>query len=56
MYRCDKPLASRSIGVLELGRRHDAFHEQIVPALAGAGIVHLYEKVRGQVIFPPEVT
>ena len=52
MYRSDAPLASRSIGVLELGRRHAAFHEQITPVLAGAGIVHLYEKVRGQVIFP----
>ncbi len=52
VYRCDAPLASRSIDVLELGRRHAAFHEQIAPALAGAGMVHRYEKVRGQVIFP----
>jgi len=52
LYRCEMPLALRSIDVLELGRRHDAFHERIAPALAGAGLVHLYERVRGQVIFP----
>lgn len=51
-HRCDTPLANRSIDVLELGRKYDAFHDRAKPLLATAGMTHLYEKVRGQIIFP----
>jgi hypothetical protein len=46
------PLAQRTTDVLELGRRHDPFHDAITPALAKHGRPHLYEKAKGQIIFP----
>jgi hypothetical protein len=51
-YIGDKPLAARSIDVLEMGRRHAPFHEKIVRHCEAKGYVHRYEKVRGQIIFP----
>jgi hypothetical protein len=49
-------LANRGIDVLELGRRHNAFHDAITPVLAAAGRVHLYEKEKGRLIFPSRTT
>ena len=51
-YDPGTPLAERGTDVLELGRRHNALHDAITPALAAAGRVHLYEKEKGQLIFP----
>jgi len=42
----------KNIDVLELGRKYDAYHEQIVIALEDDGRVHLYEKTKGKLIFP----
>ena len=44
----------KDIDVLELGRRYDVYHEHIVKALANDGRVHLYEKTKGQLIFPAD--
>ena len=44
--------SEKDIDVLELGRKHDAYHERIVRALKQDQKVHLYEKVKGEIIFP----
>jgi hypothetical protein len=49
-----KPLRDRPTDVLELGRKHDAWHDAVTPLLAELGRTHLYERVRGQVIFPTD--
>lgn len=51
IYRPDKPLVERSIDVLELGRKFDRYHDAITPVLAADGRIHLYEKVKGELIF-----
>ncbi len=51
-YDASRTWSKRDIDVLELGRKSDRFHESVVGPLASAGRVHLYEKVKGQVVFP----
>jgi hypothetical protein len=51
LYRPDKPLQDRSTDVLELGRKYDRFHDQITPRLEALKKTHLYEKIKGQLIF-----
>ena len=51
-YCASKSLSDRDIDVLELGRKHDQFHFKIVDSLAGAGRRHLFERVKGEIIFP----
>ncbi len=51
-YRPDKPLADRATDVLELGRKYDAYHDAIVGYLREAGRTHLFEAVKGRVVFP----
>jgi len=46
-----KPLAERSVDVLEFGRKYDAYHAAIGTELAASGRSHLYERVRGEVVF-----
>jgi hypothetical protein len=54
LFDPSKPLRDRPTDVLELGRKHDAYHEAVTPPLAELGKTHLYEKVKGQIIFPTE--
>lgn len=50
-----RPLAARSIGVLELGRRHQKWHDAVCDAIMSPpGHRHLYESRPGQVVFPHE--
>ena len=49
-----RPLVERTIDCLEFGRRHDGWHERVTPGLARAGYRHLYEKRRGDIVFPTE--
>jgi hypothetical protein len=42
----------KTIDVLALGRKYDLYHEAIVDRLRESKIIYLYEKVKGQVIFP----
>jgi hypothetical protein len=51
-YWASKSLPDRDIDVLELGRKYDRFHFKIADSLAGAGRRHLFEKVKGEIIFP----
>ncbi|BAV10200.1 hypothetical protein SAMN05421788_104430 [Filimonas lacunae] len=41
----------KNIDVLEFGRKYDMYHNAIAPALELESRVHLYEKVKGQVVF-----
>jgi hypothetical protein len=45
-------LAERDIDVLQLGRKHEAYHHEIVQALADAGKTYLYERQKGHIVFP----
>lgn len=51
-YDNTRKLTERTIDVLELGRRYDRYHEKIVQPLRERGKTHLFEKQRGQIIFP----
>lgn len=42
----------KNIDVLALGRRYDTYHEAILPYLENSSYSYLYEKVKGQLIFP----
>jgi hypothetical protein len=42
----------RDIDVLHLGRRHDWYHERIVDGLRRTGKRYLYERVKGELVFP----
>jgi hypothetical protein len=51
-YISSRGLEERSIDVLELGRRNEVFHQTISQHLEKSRRVHLYEKEKGQIIFP----
>jgi len=51
-YDGHKPIENRSIDVLELGRRSDAYHDKIVAPLANSGRVHRFQSAPGEIIFP----
>lgn len=42
----------KDIDVLALGRKYDAYHEQIVDTLRNDRKKYLYERVKGEIIFP----
>ena len=46
------PPEERTIDVLSLGRKFDKYHHEIVQSLERKGRVYLYEKVKGEIIFP----
>jgi hypothetical protein len=46
------PPDRKDIDVLQLGRRYDAYHNEILAPLASGGATYLYEKAPGQLIFP----
>jgi hypothetical protein len=50
-YEPQRRLAERDIDVLELGRKHDSFHFRIAPSMTAANKVHLFEEVKGEVLF-----
>ena len=51
-YFPTKSWSERDIDVLELGRKNHIFHEKLVEPLAKANRLHLFEKIRGEIIFP----
>ncbi len=51
-YDASIPWHQRDIEVLELGRKNDLFHDRIVGPLVKAGRQHLFERVKGEIIFP----
>ena len=51
-YLNGESLDKRSIEVLELGRRHDIYHQAITQRLKENHRKHLYELVKGRIIFP----
>lgn len=46
------PPGDRDIDVLQLGRKYDAHHKLIAPALERAGKRYLFEKQKGTLVFP----
>jgi Glycosyl transferases group 1 len=50
-YDPSKPLAQRTIDVLELGRRHESLHAKVVGPLADGGETHRYELAAGEIVF-----
>jgi glycosyltransferase involved in cell wall biosynthesis len=46
------PYDQRDIDVLQIGRKYDAYHQQILPCFQGTDRVYLYEKTKGTIIFP----
>jgi len=50
------PWSQRNIDVLELGRRNDIFHDSIVQQLAQANKSHLFERKKGEIVFPDRTT
>ena len=55
-YSPGSPLRSRSIDVLELGRRHSRWHEAVKTAAQDTDVLHLYERVPGELVFADETT
>jgi hypothetical protein len=51
-YHSGTTLSERDIDVLEVGRKYDSYHDAIAGRLHECGISHLYEKVKGTVVFP----
>jgi hypothetical protein len=51
-YCASKPWSQRDIDVLELGRKYDHFHHRIQEPLAQRNRLHLFERVKGEIIFP----
>lgn len=51
-FNCQVPLTKRKIHVLELGRKWDAYHDKIAGQLARHGWKHVYEEVKGRIVFP----
>jgi hypothetical protein len=52
LHKPDKLLTSRSIDVVELGRKYERYHHAITPQLTGGGMKHVYASRPGQVVFP----
>jgi hypothetical protein len=50
-YHGEKPLAARSIDVLELGRRWEDYHAKVTAPLAKSGRVHRFQSARGEMLF-----
>lgn len=51
-YKQDIRPTDKTIDVLALGRKYDAYHQLIVDALAQNGYSYLYEQQKGQLVFP----
>ncbi len=51
-FRSSVRWGERRIDVLELGRKNDSFHRKIAAPLTNAKRSHLFERVKGEVIFP----
>ena len=50
-YHPERRLADRDIDVLEVGRKYDRFHSSIVQVMAANKRVHLFEKIKGEIVF-----
>ncbi|HEY0896364.1 MAG TPA: hypothetical protein VGE15_07430, partial [Sphingobacteriaceae bacterium] len=47
-----RPYREKTIDVLQFGRKYDLYHRQIVKPLDDNGYSYMYEKRKGEVIFP----
>lgn len=53
-YRSGPDLSERTIDVLELGRRHEGWHRAVSGPAVEAGLRHVYERRKGELIFPDQ--
>ncbi len=53
-YDHRRPLHEREIDVLEVGRRYESWHQQVVSGLQQKALIHLFESPRGQLVFPTQ--
>lgn len=51
-YNPTRSWSERDIDVLELGRRAEIYHNAVAARLAQQGRSHLFERVKGEIIFP----
>lgn len=51
LYR-HRPYAARDIDVIQLGRKHDAYHERVLAPLLARRKCYKYESIKGEIIFP----
>jgi hypothetical protein len=51
-YQPGKLLRDRNIDVLKLGRRHEQFHASVTQTLQTTKLVHLFERTKGEIVFP----
>lgn len=51
-YYKANPIDKKDIDLLALGRKYDLYHNQIVDFCGSRKISYLYEKIKGQLIFP----
>lgn len=54
-YKQNIQLADKTIDVLALGRKYDRYHQLIVDEINTKKITYLYEKQKGELIFPTRV-
>jgi hypothetical protein len=47
-----RPHAERDVDVIQLGRKHDAYHQRVRAPLLDRGKSYKYERTKGEVIFP----
>ena len=48
------PFDKKTIDVIQIGRKHDEYHEKIAPFCDKNDLKYVFEKVKGKVIFPDE--
>jgi hypothetical protein len=51
-FKKGEPLIARVNAVLELGRRHDGWHQATIETTSRNGIQHTFEKQKGEIVFP----
>lgn len=51
-YKQDIHFNDKQIDILALGRRYDLYHNMIVEDLEAKEVNYLYEKIKGEIIFP----
>jgi hypothetical protein len=55
-YDPGRPLTARSIDVLEIGRKHQRFHQAVVAPLRAAGWAHVFAETWGKPVYPDQAT
>ena len=49
---CYEDYKNKNIDIIQIGRKYDLYHDVIVETLEKSNIVYLYERKKGEIIFP----